>query len=122
MRWALWTVEPLLWENLFESRHGEAVGHNEVAQDVPGRYQELVDITDEDEAGMIGDRFQELVHQPCVDHARFVDDAEVALGGSRFLLNPPFWKSTSSRLPDRRGVSTGDLRGPLRGSPSVRRG
>jgi hypothetical protein len=60
------------------NRHG--AGHDHVGQDLTGPDRgKLIDVADDYQRRMVGDRPQQCLHQQDIDHRGFVDDQQVAL-------------------------------------------
>ena len=74
-----------LAEDFGEAHRGNAAGIDQVGQygARPHRGQ-LIDVTNDEQGGVIRDGFQKLVHQDDVHHGGFVDDEEIQF--ERLLL------------------------------------
>ena len=68
-----------LAEDLGQPHDRHCAGRDHVGQDLPGSDGgKLIDVADDQQRGMVGDRLQQRLHQQDIDHGRLVDDQQVA--------------------------------------------
>ena len=95
---------------------GTALRRDHVFQDVAGSdARKLVDVADKDGPGIIGDGFEQPIHELRIDHAGFVDDDQIAV--QRVFI--PSFEAASLEIELQKTVDCGclsscDLCHPLR--------
>ena len=67
-------------EHLGQSHYGHSARADNVGQDLPGPDGgQLVDVSDDQQRRLVGDRFHERLHQHDVDHRGLVDHEQIAV-------------------------------------------
>ena len=72
-----------LAEHLGQAHHRDRPRGDDVGQHLARSHRgKLVDVADDQQGGVVGDRLQERVHQQHVHHRRFVDHEQIAVDGT----------------------------------------